>query len=43
MSQDQATFKVIIIGAGLSGSLLANGLLKKNLDVVVYERLAARY
>lgn len=39
MSQQQAPFKVIIIGAGLSGSLLANGLHKKGIDVAVYERL----
>lgn len=32
-------FKVIIIGAGLSGSLLANGLIRHGVDVVVYERL----
>ncbi|KAL3480489.1 FAD/NAD(P)-binding domain-containing protein [Aspergillus californicus] len=37
---DEATnFKVIIIGAGLSGSLLANGLLTKRIEVVIYERL----
>ncbi|KAF5554110.1 FAD binding domain-containing protein [Fusarium phyllophilum] len=32
-------FKVIIIGGGLSGSLLANGLIRHDVDVVVYERL----
>ncbi|KAK6082287.1 hypothetical protein SCUP515_02579 [Seiridium cupressi] len=31
-------FKVIIIGSGLSGSLLANGLAKHNIDYRVYER-----
>ncbi|KAF4310739.1 Monooxygenase FAD-binding protein [Botryosphaeria dothidea] len=31
-------FKVIIIGAGLSGSLLANGLLHASVPVTVYER-----
>lgn len=34
-----APFKVIIIGAGLSGSLLANGLIRHDIDVAVYERL----
>jgi 2-polyprenyl-6-methoxyphenol hydroxylase-like FAD-dependent oxidoreductase len=40
MAQSQAThpFKVIIIGAGLSGSLLANGLLHASIPVTVYER-----
>lgn len=36
-----APFKVIIVGGGLAGSLLANGLLNNGLDVVVYERDAA--
>lgn len=36
-----ATFKVIIVGGGLAGSLLANGLLNNDVDVVVYERDAA--
>ncbi|KAI9727212.1 MAG: hypothetical protein M1834_008472 [Cirrosporium novae-zelandiae] len=30
--------KVIIIGAGLAGSLLANGLIRNDLEVEVYER-----
>lgn len=40
MAQPQAThpFKVIIIGAGLSGSLLANGLLHASIPLTVYER-----
>lgn len=40
MSQPQAThpFKVIIIWAGLAGSLLANGLLHASVPVAVYER-----
>jgi 2-polyprenyl-6-methoxyphenol hydroxylase-like FAD-dependent oxidoreductase len=42
MAQSQAAhppaFKVIIIGAGLSGSLLANGLLNASISVAVYER-----
>lgn len=40
MAQPQAahSFKVIIIGAGLSGSLLANGLLHASIPVTVYER-----
>ncbi|MAD85665.1 MAG: hypothetical protein CL912_22105 [Deltaproteobacteria bacterium] len=33
-----APFKVIIIGSGLAGSLLANGLLREGIDVQVYER-----
>ncbi|KAJ4245780.1 hypothetical protein NW762_013904 [Fusarium torreyae] len=33
-----APFKVIIVGGGLSGALLANGLLNNNVDVTVYER-----
>jgi 2-polyprenyl-6-methoxyphenol hydroxylase-like FAD-dependent oxidoreductase len=32
-------FKVIIIGSGLAGSLLANGLIRESVQVVVYERL----
>jgi 2-polyprenyl-6-methoxyphenol hydroxylase-like FAD-dependent oxidoreductase len=32
-------FKVIIVGAGLSGSLLANGLIRHDVNVAVYERL----
>lgn len=34
-----APFKVIIIGSGLAGNLLANGLINNNVDVEVYERL----
>lgn len=37
-SQD-APFKVIIIGSGLAGSLLANGLIHKGVEVSVHERL----
>lgn len=33
-------FKVIIVGSGLAGSCLANGLMRANVDVQVYERLA---
>lgn len=36
-----APFKVIIVGGGLSGSLLANGLVNNGVDVLVYERDAA--
>lgn len=36
-----ADFKVIIVGGGLAGSLLANGLVNNGVDVVVYERDAA--
>jgi len=32
--------KVIIIGSGLAGSLLANGLQRNDIEVTVYERLA---
>ncbi|GME56078.1 Monooxygenase FAD-binding protein [Neofusicoccum parvum] len=32
-------FKVIIIGSGLSGSLLANGLIHSSVPVTVYERM----
>ncbi|KAI1847544.1 hypothetical protein JX265_000795 [Neoarthrinium moseri] len=32
------SFKVIIIGSGLSGSLLANGLANHGIDFLVYER-----
>jgi len=35
-----SSFKIIIIGAGLAGCLLANGLNHKGIEVVVYERLA---
>jgi 2-polyprenyl-6-methoxyphenol hydroxylase-like FAD-dependent oxidoreductase len=34
-----SSFKVIIIGAGLAGSALANGLMRHEIDVQVYERL----
>lgn len=34
-------FRVTIIGAGLAGSLLANGLMRHDIDVQVYERLPA--
>lgn len=34
-----SSFKIIIVGAGLAGCLLANGLHHKAIDVVVYERL----
>ncbi|KIW14154.1 hypothetical protein PV08_06935 [Exophiala spinifera] len=33
-------FKVIIVGSGLAGSLLANGLIRNDVQVTVYERLA---
>lgn len=33
-----APFKVIIIGGGLAGSLLANGLQLHDIDFMVYER-----
>ncbi|KAH7089239.1 hypothetical protein FB567DRAFT_627737 [Paraphoma chrysanthemicola] len=33
-----STFKVIIVGGGLSGALLANGLINHDIDAVVYER-----
>ncbi|KAG4271861.1 hypothetical protein FPRO04_10593 [Fusarium proliferatum] len=39
MAHAQSSFKVIIIGSGLAGSLLANGLIHKDVDVRVYERL----
>jgi 2-polyprenyl-6-methoxyphenol hydroxylase-like FAD-dependent oxidoreductase len=34
------SFKVIIVGSGLAGNLLANGLINNNVEVEVYERLA---
>ncbi|KAK1532126.1 uncharacterized protein CCOS01_04109 [Colletotrichum costaricense] len=34
----QPPFKVIIVGAGLAGNLLANGLARHNVDFEVYER-----
>ncbi|KAK0109974.1 hypothetical protein ONS95_002641 [Cadophora gregata] len=36
--QDRSFFKVIILGSGLAGSLLANGLIHNNVNTVVYER-----
>lgn len=33
-----APFKVIVVGGGLAGALLANGLQNNNVDVTVYER-----
>lgn len=35
------SFKVIIVGSGLAGNLLANGLINHDVDVEVYERLAS--
>ncbi|PIA91570.1 hypothetical protein CB0940_09045 [Cercospora beticola] len=35
-----STFKVIIIGGGLSGNVLANGLMQSNIEVQVYERMS---
>ena len=32
-------FKIVIIGSGLAGNLLANGLINNNVDVEIYERL----
>lgn len=32
-------FKVIILGSGLAGTLLANGLVRNDIDVAVYDRL----
>lgn len=32
------SFKVIIVGGGLGGSLLANGLMNNNVDFTLYER-----
>ncbi|KAJ5324945.1 hypothetical protein N7476_003545 [Penicillium atrosanguineum] len=37
---ESSSFKVIIIGAGLAGSLLANGLLNNNVLFTIYEREA---
>lgn len=34
-----AAFKIIIVGSGLAGSCLANGLLRADIDIQVYERL----
>ncbi|KAJ4186452.1 hypothetical protein NW755_007747 [Fusarium falciforme] len=36
-----APFKVIIVGGGLSGSLLANGLVNNGVEVTIYERDSA--
>lgn len=36
-----AHFKVIVIGGGLSGALLTNGLLNNNVNTTLYERDAA--
>ncbi|KAK2060350.1 FAD/NAD(P)-binding domain-containing protein [Colletotrichum caudatum] len=36
-----SSFKVIIVGGGLSGSLLANGLMNNGVDFTLYERDAA--
>jgi len=33
-----APFKVIVVGGGLAGALLANGLQNNNVDAIVYER-----
>ncbi|KAJ5533566.1 hypothetical protein N7494_010118 [Penicillium frequentans] len=35
---ESSSFKVIIIGAGLAGALLANGLLNNNVSFKIYER-----
>lgn len=36
-----APFKVIIVGGGLSGALLANGLVNNGVEVAIYERDSA--
>jgi 2-polyprenyl-6-methoxyphenol hydroxylase-like FAD-dependent oxidoreductase len=36
-----APFKVIIVGGGLAGALLANGLMNNGVEVAIYERDAA--
>jgi len=33
-----SNFKVIIIGSGLAGGLLANGLIREKIEVAIYER-----
>lgn len=38
MSVIQPPFKVIVIGGGLAGGVLANGLLRLGIDLEVYER-----
>jgi 2-polyprenyl-6-methoxyphenol hydroxylase-like FAD-dependent oxidoreductase len=38
MAVDTTPFKVIIVGGGLAGSLLANGLIGRGIEVQVYER-----
>lgn len=35
---ESSSFKIIIIGAGLAGALLANGLLNNNVSFTIYER-----
>lgn len=39
MADSKRPFKVIIIGSGLAGALLANGLIKNGVEFTVYERL----
>jgi 2-polyprenyl-6-methoxyphenol hydroxylase-like FAD-dependent oxidoreductase len=39
MAESTPDFKIIIIGSGLSGSLLANGLSASGIKFIVYERL----
>ena len=38
MSQETFPFRVLVIGAGLGGLCLAQGLCKAGVDVAVYER-----
>jgi 2-polyprenyl-6-methoxyphenol hydroxylase-like FAD-dependent oxidoreductase len=38
-TQPESSFKVIIVGSGLAGGLLANGFIHEGVDVRVYERL----
>ena len=42
MAVDTAPFKVIIVGGGLAGCLLANGLIGQDIEVQVYERTESR-